>query len=243
MELARITLITAHAVIIPAIHHVMTGSETSIPLKIVAVTASRMEIARIVTGLESTLLVVTTGLGLIPTNRACARSMISNTPNTNAVVMQIDLIRQDTVQITAQTLSNTTHDTRAVINTAVRNGENLIGIPDRLAVSTAISNMVAILTGKAGNLTVMIVISDLLETMRGLLHGTHVGRVARPDNVATMPAGLSTLPEMRLNSSCSKVTMSILMQVTKQVQTNLQIFKLLRPQRENQSLARTRLAM
>jgi hypothetical protein len=192
MELNRITLIIVHAAIITVIYNVITSGETSIPLKIVAITASPLEITRIVTGQESILLIVITGLGLIPTNQECARSISSIILNTNVVAIRTDPTRLDTIQITARALNNTTqaHNTGDAINTEVRNEENLIAILDRLVVSRAINNLAATFTEKADSLAVMIVISDLFATILGPIHRTHVGRVVLPDNLTNIQAGL-----------------------------------------------------
>ncbi len=213
---ARIMLITAHAAIITIIHHVIIDSVTSIPLKIVAITVSLMEIARIVTEQEIILLVGTMGLDLIPTKRACARSMSSSTLNTNEGAIRTGPTKQDIVQITAKALNITTHahNTGTVINTEVGNDANLIAILDRLAVSIAINNKAMNLTEKADSLTVMIAISDLFETIHGLVHKTRVGRVVQQDNVAIIQADRKNLPGAGQNGSYSKATMSILRQVT-----------------------------
>ena len=220
MERARIMLIIAHAAIITVIRHAITGSATSIPinlpLKIVAITASLTESARTVIDQESILLVVTTGLDLVPTSQACALLMSSVTMNANAVVTRTNPIRLDTGQITAKVLNIPTHvhNIATGINTRALNDANLIAIRDSPAVSTAINGRAVTLTGMADSLAVMIVISDLFETIPGLIHRTHVGRAVQPGNAATIRADLENLPGVGQIRSYSKATTNILMQVT-----------------------------
>ena len=220
MEHARIMPITAHVAIITVIHHAITGSATSIPinppLKIVAITASLTEIARTVIDQESRLPAATMGLGLVPTNQACALLMSSVTTNKNAVVTRTDQTRPDTVQITAKALSIPTHVHHIAtgINTRDLNDANLIAMRDSLAVSTAINDRAVTLTGTAGSLAVMIVISDHLVTIPGLIRRTHVGRAVQPGNAATIRADLENLRGVGQIRSYSKATTNILMQVT-----------------------------
>jgi hypothetical protein len=216
MERARITLITAHAAIIIGIHHLKTGSATSIPLKIVAITANLTEITRIAIDQENVLLVVTIDLVLIPTNQVCTFLMSNIIMNTNAVATRTDPTRPDTVQIAtkAHNIPTPVHNTAPVINIKAINDVISIVILARLAVSSAINNRAVNLTGTTDSLEVMIVISDLFATIQGLIRRTHAGRVVQPGNVAMTRAGLKNQPGVGQNGSYSKATMSILMQIT-----------------------------
>jgi hypothetical protein len=227
MERARIMLIIAHAAIITVIHHAITGSATSIqinlPPKVVAITASLTESARTVIDQESKLLVVTTGLDLVPTNQACALLMSSGTMNTNAVVTRTNPTRLDTVQMTAKVLNIPTHvhNIETAINTRALNDANSIAIRDSPAVSTAINGRAVTLTAMAGSLAVMIVIIDHSVRMAGLIHGTHVGRAVLPGNATTIRADLENLPGVGQIRSYSKETTNILMQVTSRNPTRI----------------------
>src|SRR5215470_11351452 len=85
MERAAITPITMRTEVIRASHHAITGSViSSLPLKIVAITASPTEIARTAIDLASAMPIVGMVPGLAPTNQVCANLTSSITMNTRA---------------------------------------------------------------------------------------------------------------------------------------------------------------
>jgi len=200
MEHARITLITAHAAKVTVIRHVITGDLTNIqistPLKIVKMAANLTEIARIAFDQVSVLPVVTMGLGLVPSNRACAHLMIKSTINTNAVATRTNLIRMSIVQVTVEILNIPihVHNIKAGIHTGAH----------KLATTTA----------TVDSLAVMIVISGHLVMRQDPIHITHAGRVARQGNMPIIQEGPLNLRDTEQNRSYSKATTSILTQTT-----------------------------
>jgi len=102
-------LIIAHATIVRVSHHAIAGGITGVqinpPLKIVAISASPMKIARTAIDIVSVLLTVTRCHGLALTIQVCAISMSSVTMNTSTGAIQIELVGMNLAQVTAATLS------------------------------------------------------------------------------------------------------------------------------------------
>src|SRR5258708_3276065 len=92
MERAAITPITMRREVIRTSHHAITGSViSSLPLKIVAITAGPTEIARTAIDLASAIPIAGMVPGLAPTNQVCANLTSSITMSTRAT--RIDLAR------------------------------------------------------------------------------------------------------------------------------------------------------
>jgi len=216
MERARITLITAHVAIIVGINPLITGSAINLPLKTVAITTNLTEVARTTIEQENILPVVTIGLGLAPTTQVWALLMSSTTMNTNVMATRNDPTRLITVQIIGKALNIPTlvHNTATVINTGAHSDANSIAMLDRLAASIAFNNRTTNLTGAAGSLGVMTVISDLFVMIHGLIRRIHVGRAGQPGNATIIRVSLKNLPGEGQNGSYSKAITSILIQVT-----------------------------
>jgi len=204
---------------VTVICHVIAGNLTNIqigtPLKIVAMAANPMEIARITIDQVNILLEVTMGLGLAPSNQACAHLMVKITTSTNAVATRTNHIGMTIIQVTAEILNIPIHDhnIKAGVNIEGPNNANLIATID--------------------SLVVMIVISGHLVTRQDPIHIIHAGRVARKGNLTIIQIGLMNIREMGQNRSYSKATTSILTKTT--------LLTFLHPllQRENQILALT----
>src|SRR5215467_7190404 len=100
MEHAKITLITAHVVIVSHIQLVIIGdlinTPTATPLRLVAIAANHMGIEKIPIELVSVLLEVT--MGLVPLNRTRAHLKSNITTSTNAVATRSNPIKTAIVQ-------------------------------------------------------------------------------------------------------------------------------------------------
>jgi hypothetical protein len=220
MEHARITLITAHAAKVTVIRHVITGGLTNIqistPLKIVKMAANLTEIARIAIDQVSVLPEVIMGLGLVPSNQACAHLMIKSTMNTNAVATRTNLIRMSIVQVIVEILNIPihVHNIKAGIHTGAHKLATTTATVDNLAVMIVIKDKLATMTATVDGLAVMIAISGHLVMRQVLIHITHAGRVVRQGNMPIIQEGPLNLRDTEQNRSYSKATTSILTQTT-----------------------------
>jgi len=195
MERAAITPITMRREVIRASHHAITGSViSSLPLKIVAITASPTEIARTAIDLASAIPIPIAGMvpGLAPTNQVCANLTSSITMSTRAT--RIDLARLVLVQPThgipihARKELVLVQPTHGIPIHARKDGDRaetredaiLSARNDRHGVQTAI-------TGSLVNSIVRLVLRAVLSVTNGplamdhsrLIHKTHAGRAGR----------------------------------------------------------------
>src|SRR6266851_1350949 len=178
MERAAITPITMRREVIRASHHAITGSViSSLPLKIVAITASPTEIARTAIDLASAIPIPIAGMvpGLAPTNQVCANLTSSITMSTRAT--RIDLARLVLVQLTH---GIPIHARKDGDRAETREDAILSARNDRHGVQTAI-------TGSLVNSIVRLVLRAVLSVTNGplamdhsrLIHKTHAGRAGR----------------------------------------------------------------
>src|SRR5713101_4962661 len=178
MERAAITPITMRREVIRASHHAITGSViSSLPLKIVAITASPTEIARTAIDLASAIPIPIAGMvpGLAPTNQVCANLTSSITMSTRAT--RIDLARLVLVQ---PTHGIPIHARKDGDRAETREDAILSARNDRHGVQTAI-------TGSLVNSIVRLVLRAVLSVTNGplamdhsrLIHKTHAGRAGR----------------------------------------------------------------
>src|SRR5216684_5781 len=178
MERAAITPITMRREVIRASHHAITGSViSSLPLKIVAITASPTEIARTAIDLASAIPIPIAGMvpGLAPTNQVCANLTSSITMSTRAT--RIDLARLVLVQ---PTHGIPIHARKEGDSAETREDAILSARNDRHGVQTAI-------TGSLVNSIVRLVLRAVLSVTNGplamdhsrLIHKTHAGRAGR----------------------------------------------------------------
>src|SRR5713101_3321222 len=178
MERAAITPITMRREVIRASHHAITGSViSSLPLKIVAITASPTEIARTASDLASAIPIPIAGMvpGLAPTNQVCANLTSSITMSTRAT--RIDLARLVLVQ---PTHGIPIHARKDGDRAETREDAILSARNDRHGVQTAI-------TGSLVNSIVRLVLRAVLSVTNGplamdhsrLIHKTHAGRAGR----------------------------------------------------------------
>src|SRR5215470_5869399 len=135
MERAAITPITMRTEVIRASHHAITGSViSSLPLKIVAITANPTEIDRTAIDLASAMPIAGMVPGLAPTNQVCANLTSSITMSTRAT--RIDLARLVLVQ---PTHAIPIHARKDGDRAETREGAILSARNDRHGVQTAIT--------------------------------------------------------------------------------------------------------
>src|SRR5260221_8018165 len=192
MERAAITPITMRREVIRASHHAITGSViSSLPLKIVAITASPTEIARTAIDLASAIPIAGMVPGLASTNQVCANLTSSITMSTRAT--RIDLARLVLVQPThgipihARKELVLVQPTHGIPIHARKDGDRaetredaiLSARNDHHGVQTAI-------TGSLVNSIVRLVLRAVLSVTNGplamdhsLIHTTHAGRAGR----------------------------------------------------------------
>jgi hypothetical protein len=207
MERAAITPITMRREVIRASHHAITGSViSSLPLKIVAITASPTEIARTAIDLASAIPIAGMVPGLAPTNQVCANLTSSITMSTRAT--RIDLARLVLVQPTHGIPIHARKDgdraeTHEDVILSARN--------DRHGVQTAI-------TGSLVNSIVRLVLRAVLSVTNGplamdhsLIHKTHAGRVGRTNFRADLKADLKNSRDPGRTLSSSRAITSALM--------------------------------
>jgi len=140
-----------------------------------------MEIDKITIDLVSVLLEVTMGLGLAPSNQACAHLTINITTSTNTVATRNNPIKMTIVQVIVGILSVLihVHNIKDEINTGAPNGANLIATHHRLAILTVIKDKLEAMIATRDSLAVMIAISGLLVMLQDPIHTIHAGRVVR----------------------------------------------------------------
>jgi len=220
MEHAKITLITAHVVIVTRIRLVITGdlinTPIGTPLKLVAMAANHMEIDKITIDLVSILLEVTMCLGLATSNRASTHLTINTTTSMNAVATRNNPIKMTIVQEIVRILSVLihVHNIKGEINTEGPNGANLIATHRLLEISTVIKDKLEVMTVTRDSLIVMIAISALLVIRQVPIHTIHAGRVVLKDERTIIQIGHMKIRDMRQSKSYSKVTTSILTAAT-----------------------------
>jgi len=197
-------------VIVTVIRLVITGDLTNLPIgtppRLVAIAANLMEIDKITIDLVSVLLEVTMGLGLAPSNQACAHLTINITTSTSTVATRNNPIKMTIVQVIVGILSVLIHvrNIKVEINTGAPNGANLIATHHRLAISTVTKD----------KLEAMIAISGLLVMLQDPIYTIHAGRVVRKGGRIIFQISLMNIRVMRQNRSYSKATTSILTKAT-----------------------------
>jgi len=207
MERAAITPITMRREVIRASHHAITGSViSSLPLKIVAITASPTEIARTAIDLASAIPIAGMVPGLAPTNQVCANLTSSITMSTRAT--RIDLARLVLVQPTHGIPIHARKDGDRV---ETREDAILSARNDRHGVQTAI-------TGSLVNSIVRLVLHAVLSVTNGplamdhsLIHKTHAGRAGRTNFRADLKADLKNSRDSGRTLSSSRAITSALM--------------------------------
>jgi len=207
-------------VTVTVIRLVITGDPTNIPIgtppRLVAMAANLMEIDKITIDLVNVLLEVTMGLGLAPSNQACAHLTIKNTTSTNAVATRNKHIEMTIVRVTAEILSVPihAHNIKGEINTEGPNVANLIATHHRLAISTVIKDKLEAMTATRDSLAVMIAISGHLVTHQDPIRAIHAGRVVRKGDRTIIQIGRMNIRVMGQNRSYSKAITSILTKAT-----------------------------
>ena len=207
MERAAITPITMRREVIRASHHAITGSViSSLPLKIVAITAGPTEIARTAIDLASAIPIAGMVPGLAPTNQVCANLTSSITMSTRAT--RIDLARLVLVQPTHGIPIHARKDGDRV---ETREDAILSARNDRHGVQTAI-------TGSLVNSIVRLVLRAVLSVTNGplamdhsLIHKTHAGRAGRTNFRADLKADLKNSRDPGRTLSSSRAITSALM--------------------------------
>lgn len=207
MERAAITPITMRREVIRASHHAITGSViSSLPLKIVAITASPTEIARTAIDLASAIPIAGMVPGLAPTNQVCANLTSSITMSTRAT--RIDLARLVLVQ---PTHGIPIHARKDGDRAETREDAILSARNDRHGVQTAI-------TGSLVNSIVRLVLRAVLSVTNGplamdhsLIHKTHAGRAGRTNFRADLKADLKNSRDPGRTLSSSRAITSALM--------------------------------
>jgi len=220
MERAAITPITMRREVIRASHHAITGS---LPLKIVAITASPTEIARTAIDLASAIPIAGMVPGLAPTNQVCANLTSSIKMSTRAT--RIDLARLVLVQPThgipihARKELVLVQPTHGIPIHARKDGDRaethedaiLSARNDRHGVPTAI-------TGSLVNSIVRLVLRAVLSVTNGPLamdhspiHTTHAGRAGRTNLRADLKADLKNSRDPGRTLSSSRAITSALM--------------------------------
>jgi len=207
-------------VIVTVIRLVITGDLTNLPIgtppRLVAIAANLMEIDKITIDLVSVLLEVTMGLGLAPSNQACAHLTINITTSTSTVATRNNPIKMTIVQEIVRILSVLihVHNIKGEINTGAPNGVNLIATHHRLAISTVTKDKLEAMIATRDSLAVMIAISGLLVMLQDPIHTIHAGRVVRKGSRTIIQIGLMNILVMGQNRSYSKATTSILTKAT-----------------------------
>jgi len=207
-------------VIVTVIRLVITGDLTNLPIgtppRLVAIAANLMEIDKITIDLVSVLLEVTMGLGLAPSNQACAHLTINITTSTNTVATRNNPIKMTIVQVIVGILSVLihVHNIKGEINTVALNGANLIVTHHRLAISTVTKDKLEAMIATRDSLAVMIAISGLLVMLQDPIHIIHAGRVVRKGGRTIIQTGLMNIRDMVQNRSYSKAITSILIKAT-----------------------------
>jgi hypothetical protein len=207
MERAAITPITMRREVIRASHHAITGSViSSLPLKIVAITAGPTEIARTAIDLASAIPIAGMVPGLAPTNQVCANLTSSITMSTRAT--RIDLARLVLVQ---PTHGIPIHARKDGDRAETREDAILSARNDRHGVQTAI-------TGSLVNSIVRLVLRAVLSVTNGplamdhsLIHKTHAGRAGRTNFRADLKADLKNSRDPGRTLSSSRAITSALM--------------------------------
>src|SRR5260221_14196342 len=207
MERAAITPITMRREVIRTSHHAITGSViSSLPLKIVAITAGPTEIARTAIDLASAIPIAGMVPGLAPTNQVCANLTSSITMSTRAT--RIDLARLVLVQPTHGIPIHARKDGDRVEphEDAILSARN-----DRHGVQTAITESLV-------NSIVRLVLRAVLSVTNGplamdhsLIHKTHAGRVGRTNLRADLKADLKNSRDPGRTLSSSRAITSALM--------------------------------
>jgi len=192
MERAAITPITMRREVIRASHHAITGSViSSLPLKIVAITAGPTEIARTAIDLASAIPIAGMVPGLAPTNQVCANLTSSITMSTRAT--RIDLARLVLVQ---PTHGIPIHARKELVLVQLTHGIPIHARKDGDRVETREDAILSarndrhgvqtVITGSLVNSIVRLVLRAVLSVTNGplamdhsLIHKTHAGRVGR----------------------------------------------------------------
>jgi len=207
-------------VIVTVIRLVITGDLTNLPIgtppRLVAIAANLMEIDKITIDLVSVLLEVTMGLGLAPSNQACAHLTINITTSTSTVATRNNPIKMTIVQVIVGILSILihVHNIKVEINTGAPNSANLIATHHRLAILTVTKDKLEAMIATRDSLAVMIAISGLLVMLQDPIHTIHAGRVVWKGGRIIFQISLMNIRVMRQNRSYSKATTSILTKAT-----------------------------
>jgi len=207
-------------VIVTVIRLVITGDLTNLPIgtppRLVAIAANLMEIDKITIDLVSVLLEVTMGLGLAPSNQACAHLTINITTSTNTVATRNNPIKMTIVQVIVGILSVLihVHNIKDEINTEDANHANLIATHRLLEISTVIKDRPATMSVIRDSLVVKNARTDLIVVRQDPLHRIHPGRAVRKGNRTIIQKDRMDIHGLSQSRSYSKVTTSILTAAT-----------------------------
>ena len=194
MERAAITPITMRREVIRASHHAITGSViSSLPLKIVAITAGPTEIARTAIDLASAIPIAGMVPGLAPTNQVCANLTSSITMSTRAT--RIDLARLVLVQ---PTHGIPIHARKELVLVQLTHGIPIHARKDGDRVETREDAILSVTNGP-------------LAMDHSLIHKTHAGRVGRTNFRADLKADLKNSRDPGRTLSSSRAITSALM--------------------------------